>query len=90
MRKFLATLALAGLAGGAFAGVASADQDVAGLGTAHEENGLVLEGNGSSIDGYVGVEGQNVVADCGDYDHSGTVLGSEEPDGVPACLDPTA
>jgi hypothetical protein len=71
MKKLLATLAIAGLAGGFAAGTATADeQEVPGAGTVHygQDNGgyVVAEGDGANTpDGYIGVEGNNgVVAAC--------------------------
>ena len=83
MKKLLATLAIAGLAGGFAAGIATAEEVDTGVGTIHygQDNGgyLVAEGDGANTpDGYIGVEGDGPVAACNGADESYSA-GSGDP-----------
>jgi hypothetical protein len=99
MKKLLATLAIAGLAGGFAAGIATAEEVDTGVGTIHygQDNGgyLVAEGDGANTpDGYIGVEGDGPVAACNGPDESYSAGNGEALDpasagsGDTSCLEP--
>jgi hypothetical protein len=98
MKKLLATLAIAGLAGGFAAGIATADELTTPAGTLHygADNGgyIVAEGNGTTPNGYIGVEGDGPVAACNGPDESYSAGNGEALDpasagsGDTSCLEP--
>lgn len=100
MKKLFASLALVGLAGGMSTGIASAHTStpadaalVNPAGQVHAGPGgggfLVVQGNNTTINGYIGVEGDGsgVVAKCGSYTHSGGATVTLDPGGDFSCIE---